>query len=93
MITYYDDRKVRVTSDAIRVAGRPPGNASDWQHVRGYVEYHGMIVNLAARWRTLADHIHAEVCEKAFDPELGCFVQAYGSKALDASLLHLGPDK
>jgi GH15 family glucan-1,4-alpha-glucosidase len=44
----------------------------------------------AARWRTLADHIHAEVCEKAFDPELGCFVQAYGSKALDASLLHLG---
>ncbi|MBB4289849.1 GH15 family glucan-1,4-alpha-glucosidase [Rhizobium leguminosarum] len=44
----------------------------------------------AARWRTLADHIHAEVCEKAFDPELGCFTQAYGSKAMDASLLQLG---
>ncbi|MBW9055485.1 glycoside hydrolase family 15 protein [Rhizobium mesosinicum] len=44
----------------------------------------------AARWRALADRIHAEVCRKAFDPELGCFTQAYGSKAMDASLLHLG---
>jgi GH15 family glucan-1,4-alpha-glucosidase len=29
------------------------------------------------------------VCENAFDRELGSFVQAYGSKALDASLLLL----
>src|SRR3984893_4819347 len=41
------------------------------------------------RWRQLRDEIHADVCEKAFDRELGSFVQAYGSKALDASLLLL----
>ena len=39
------------------------------------------------RWRAMADEIHAEVCERGFDPELGSFVQAYGSKRLDASLL------
>ncbi|HWZ68471.1 MAG TPA: glycoside hydrolase family 15 protein [Stellaceae bacterium] len=41
------------------------------------------------RWRHLRDRIHADVCRKAFDPGLGSFVQAYGSKALDASLLLL----
>jgi GH15 family glucan-1,4-alpha-glucosidase len=41
----------------------------------------------AARWRMIADDIHAEVCERGFDRELGSFVQAYGSKQLDASLL------
>ena len=40
-----------------------------------------------ARWRSIADKIHAEVCERGFDRELGSFVQAYGSKQLDASLL------
>jgi GH15 family glucan-1,4-alpha-glucosidase len=40
-----------------------------------------------APWRALADEIHAEVCARGFDSELGSFVQAYGSKRLDASLL------
>ena len=39
------------------------------------------------RWRAVRDQIHAEVCERAFDPALGSFVQSYGSKAVDASLL------
>jgi GH15 family glucan-1,4-alpha-glucosidase len=39
------------------------------------------------RWRALADEIHAQVCERGFDRELGSFVQAYGSKRVDASLL------
>jgi GH15 family glucan-1,4-alpha-glucosidase len=39
------------------------------------------------RWRALADEVHAEICAHGFDPELGSFVQAYGSKHLDASLL------
>ncbi len=43
----------------------------------------------AEHWREVAAAIHADVCEKAFDAELGSFVQAYGSKALDASLLLL----
>jgi GH15 family glucan-1,4-alpha-glucosidase len=42
---------------------------------------------LQQRWRAIADEIHAEVCERGFDPELDSFVQAYGSKQLDASLL------
>jgi len=40
-----------------------------------------------APWRQIADEIHAEVCRRGFDSELGSFVQAYGSKRLDASLL------
>jgi GH15 family glucan-1,4-alpha-glucosidase len=39
------------------------------------------------QWRELRDVIHRDVCERGFDPELGCFVQSYGSKELDASLL------
>src|SRR5260221_4846160 len=39
------------------------------------------------RWRAIADEIHAEVCERGFDPDLNSFAQAYGSKRLDASLL------
>src|SRR5215813_693572 len=39
------------------------------------------------RWREIADEIHAEVCEHGFDRDLNSFVQAYGSKQLDASLL------
>jgi GH15 family glucan-1,4-alpha-glucosidase len=39
------------------------------------------------RWREIADEIHAEVCERGFDRDLNSFVQAYGSKWLDASLL------
>ena len=32
------------------------------------------------RWRELADEIHAEICDRGFDPDLNSFVQAYGSK-------------
>jgi GH15 family glucan-1,4-alpha-glucosidase len=38
-------------------------------------------------WHALRQRIHDEVCDKGFDRELGSFVQAYGSKLLDASLL------
>jgi GH15 family glucan-1,4-alpha-glucosidase len=38
-------------------------------------------------WRALRDEIFEEVCTKAFDPELGTFVQAYGAKHVDANLL------
>jgi GH15 family glucan-1,4-alpha-glucosidase len=41
------------------------------------------------RWQKLRDEMHADICRQAFDVELGSFVQAYGSKALDASLLQL----
>jgi GH15 family glucan-1,4-alpha-glucosidase len=41
------------------------------------------------RWWAIRETIHADVCQNGFDCELGSFVQAYGSKALDASLLLL----
>jgi GH15 family glucan-1,4-alpha-glucosidase len=41
------------------------------------------------QWRALRDRIHADVCEKAYSPELNSFVQAYGSKLVDASVLLL----
>jgi GH15 family glucan-1,4-alpha-glucosidase len=41
------------------------------------------------RRREIADEIHAEICERGFDCDLNSFVQAYGSKRLDASLLQM----
>jgi GH15 family glucan-1,4-alpha-glucosidase len=41
------------------------------------------------RWRAARDAIHADVCARGFDPDLGSFVQAYGGRQLDASLLLL----
>jgi len=40
-----------------------------------------------ARWRKVRNAIHAQVCERGFDKKRNSFVQAYGSKALDAALL------
>ncbi len=41
------------------------------------------------RWREVRDQIHRDVCKNGFDKELNSFVQAYGSKQLDASLLRI----
>ena len=41
------------------------------------------------RWRALRETIHRDVCSRGFDADQGAFVQAYGSKLLDASLLML----
>jgi GH15 family glucan-1,4-alpha-glucosidase len=39
------------------------------------------------RWRQLREAIHAQVCDKGFDPQANSFVQSYDSKYFDASLL------
>jgi GH15 family glucan-1,4-alpha-glucosidase len=39
------------------------------------------------RWRKLRAVIHAEVCQLGFNPQINSFVQYYGAKELDASLL------
>jgi GH15 family glucan-1,4-alpha-glucosidase len=41
------------------------------------------------RWRHVRDEIHAEVCERGYDPERRTFTQYYGSKELDASVLNI----
>jgi len=42
-----------------------------------------------AKWRELRETIHLDVCTKGFDPALNAFVESYGSKMLDASILLL----
>jgi GH15 family glucan-1,4-alpha-glucosidase len=39
------------------------------------------------KWRAIRDEIHQDVCNKGFHPGLNSFVQYYGAKHLDASLL------
>jgi GH15 family glucan-1,4-alpha-glucosidase len=41
------------------------------------------------RWRALRATIHAEVCAKGFDAERNTFVQSYGGRSVDASLLQI----
>ncbi|MDE2516022.1 MAG: glycoside hydrolase family 15 protein [Rhodospirillales bacterium] len=50
------------------------------------VERHGM-KGPVDRWRQLRAAIHEDVCTHGFDAEKNSFVQYYGGKALDASLL------
>jgi GH15 family glucan-1,4-alpha-glucosidase len=42
-----------------------------------------------AHWKKVARRIHADICKNGMDKKRGCFVQAYGSMAMDASLLLL----
>jgi GH15 family glucan-1,4-alpha-glucosidase len=42
-----------------------------------------------AHWKSVARKIHKDICDKGVDKKRGCFVQAYGSQSLDASLLLL----
>lgn len=42
-----------------------------------------------ADWREVRDRIHADVCAHGYNVERGSFVQFYGSRNLDASLLLL----
>ena len=39
------------------------------------------------RWREIRDEIHDDVCAEGFDEDVGSFMQSYGSKFLDGSLL------
>jgi GH15 family glucan-1,4-alpha-glucosidase len=50
------------------------------------VEAYGLQGPLDA-WRVLRARIHAQICEQGFDAKLNAFVQVYGSRELDASLL------
>ena len=41
------------------------------------------------RWKRVRQEIHDQVCREGFDAEINSFVQYYGSKQVDASLLML----
>jgi GH15 family glucan-1,4-alpha-glucosidase len=40
-----------------------------------------------ARWRSVLQTMHDEICDNGFDPQRNTFTQYYGSEELDASLL------
>ena len=42
-----------------------------------------------AHWKKMARKIHGDICKNGVDRKRGCFVQAYGATAMDASLLLL----
>ncbi|HEX7362468.1 MAG TPA: glycoside hydrolase family 15 protein [Bryobacteraceae bacterium] len=52
------------------------------------IERHGMDGPLK-RWKKLRERVHADVCKHGFHKRLNSFVQHYGTKRLDASLLLL----
>jgi GH15 family glucan-1,4-alpha-glucosidase len=39
------------------------------------------------RWRVVRDEIHAQVCERAYNAQVGAFTQSYDTDALDAAVL------
>jgi GH15 family glucan-1,4-alpha-glucosidase len=39
------------------------------------------------RWRKLRDEVHADICTRGFDPNVGAFMQYYGASTVDASVL------
>jgi Glycosyl hydrolases family 15 len=44
-------------------------------------------VQAVEQWGTMRRRMHNEICQRAVDPRRGCFIRAYGSTELDASLL------
>jgi GH15 family glucan-1,4-alpha-glucosidase len=49
----------------------------------------GSTAQQRAHWKKVAREIHRDICKKGVDSKRGCFVQAYGSNHMDASLLLL----
>lgn len=47
------DAKAALAS--IKVAGQPPQSASEWVHVRAFLDLHTDVVRFAARWNAVAD--------------------------------------
>jgi GH15 family glucan-1,4-alpha-glucosidase len=39
------------------------------------------------KWKTLRQTMHDDICDKGWNAEIGAFTQAYGSSAMDASIL------
>ncbi|WP_330457019.1 glycoside hydrolase family 15 protein [Streptomyces sp. NBC_00820] len=51
------------------------------------LERHPELTGDLAAWRAMRDEVHAEVCERGYDPRRNTFTQYYGSRELDASAL------
>ena len=60
-----------------------------WVAVDRLLSLGGCAVDRRAELEALRDTIHADVCTHGFDTRRGSFMQAYGSRSLDASALLL----
>ena len=76
---------------------RGPPRHFTYSKVMAWVAFDRMIKSAEAfglpgpvdHWKQVREDICDEVCARGFDAELGSFVQSYGSRELDASLLLL----
>jgi len=68
---------------------RPPAGATKNKHAIQAFRITAAGRGRVEQWGALRHKIHAEICQKSFNSELNAFVQSYGSKELDASLLLL----
>src|SRR6516225_11177445 len=94
---FYWNISRRFGGSPTKASGRCVGGPQNFVHskVMAWVAFDRAANEVAAgefqesgqRWREIADEIHAEVCARGFNHDLNSFVQAYGSKRLDASLL------
>jgi len=53
------------------------------------VEKHGVTGDINY-WKIICDKIHHDICTNGYNPSLNSFVQYYGSREVDASLLMMG---
>jgi len=53
----FKEKAHRATIEAIQVMGRSPADASDWAHVRNYLEWQDRIFALHRRWEAIATEI------------------------------------
>lgn len=56
-------------------------------HRLAVIAEHLGLPDRASYWSAHAQTIHAEICARAWNEELGCFVSTFGGRHLDASLL------
>ena len=53
----FKEKVVRPAIESVRVVGRPPAGAEDWEHVRRFMNWRGRVGELQSRWTALAQEI------------------------------------
>lgn len=55
----FKEKSIRPAIESVRVMGRPPAGAEDWEHVRRFINWRGRVRELQSRWAALAREIGA----------------------------------
>jgi len=51
------ERRIRPAVEAVKISGRTPKEAAEWDHVRGFLDWRGRVLELRTRWTALANEI------------------------------------